>query len=231
MSPNTLMTIQTVLRGIIALALTRVILRRPEMRNLRWLAVVFYGNALTGLFQMTAIGQAAFIIIQASLAMFVHETFYKDRPSPVLVFVYASIFGLLPGVIALLAGEQMPSMSPASPVVLNWLWHAVAGYQAYKAIADNRFVEDWVKGRYLMMVGYSLVIALPLIITSFLPRSAPSWTGLIFPTCLIISIILQYLVWGMPEALRRWLNRNYQSPVPETEAAMTEEEIMRGAKT
>lgn len=230
MSPTSLMTIQTILRGIIALALTRVILRRPEMRNLRWLAVVFYGNALTGFFQQTAIGQAAFILIQAALAMFVHETFYKDRPSPVLVFLFASIFGQLPGVIALATGGQSSSMSPASPIVLNWLWHAVAGYQAYQAISGNRFVEDWVKGRYQMMVGYSLVIALPLIVLAFLPKPAPSWTGFIFPTCLIVSIILQYLVWGMPDFFRRWLNRNYQSPVPETEAAMTEEEIMRQTK-
>jgi hypothetical protein len=34
----------------------------------------------------------------------------------------------------------------------------------------------------------------------------------------MIALVLQYLAWGMPAALRRYLNRNYQPPVVSVEA-------------
>jgi hypothetical protein len=44
----------------------------------------------------------------------------------------------------------------------------------------------------------------------------------------IVSLVLQFLVWIMPESFQQWLNRNYQEPAQdEAELALSEEEIMR----
>ncbi|MBN2005723.1 MAG: hypothetical protein JXA21_20370 [Anaerolineae bacterium] len=246
MHPNVTMTITWILvlaRLIIAVQLTRVG-RRQKLPNLFWLAAFFYitgigdiGVTLSPMFP----GLLRPFIVSAGLgevmlAMFVQMTFYKDRKSPYPIFIFLALV-----VLAFDAFEAqfLPYHSP-----FNWLWIIWAGAQAYKRIAKNQTVEDWVKVRYKLVIAYALIsLAGPLwtimaLVGRFFAPSFGTWlfestpllvaqVGILI--CATIGIAMQYLAWIMPEKYRKWLNRNYQSPIQEEpESGLTEEEIMQG---
>ena len=66
-----------------------------------------------------------------------------------------------------------------------------------------------------------------LFIVPLLPVSPGSMTfyRLVWPLTMMASVVLQYLAWGMPGPLKRYLNRNYHAPAGLQ--GMTEEELLR----
>ncbi|MBN2117292.1 MAG: hypothetical protein JW730_12010 [Anaerolineales bacterium] len=247
MFPIVTMTITWILvvaRFIIAVQLTRVG-RRQQLPNLLWLAGFFYitgiGDIFITLSPVTNLMWPFFLAVglaEVMLVMFIHKTFYQDRKSPYLIFMVIAL--------AILAADMFyPSFLPYySP--FNWLWLIWVGYQAYKKIASDPAVEDWVKVRYKLIVAYSLAaLAAPLytiltLIALFIPAMA-GW--LYIPASILVAqvgilvfvtigIVLEYLAWVMPEGYRRFLNRNYQPPARDkAELELSEEEIMRKLKT
>jgi len=166
--------------------------------------------------------------------MFIQKTFYQDRKSPFPIFMGLALIVLAADI---LYAEFLPYHSP-----FNWLWLVWAGYQAYRRIADDQAVDDWIKARYKLVIAYSgLSLVAPLWTILFLiAMVVPAVAAFIYaPTNILIAqvgilafvtagIVLQYLAWIMPEKYREWLNRNYQPPAKEAaEADLTEEEIMR----
>jgi hypothetical protein len=95
----------------------------------------------------------------------------------------------------------------------------------------DRHVEDWIKWRYRLMIFYAAFLLISPINTTvnFLaPGTLPSsaWTQ-------VVAGAVQYLVWVMPEAFRRFLNRKYQPALPNAgfSLEMSEEEILRQFQT
>ena len=207
--------------------------REKGLSNLRWLAVYFVltclGDiALTFLKSrwMFALGQS---LGDMTLVMFIHQTFYKDRKSPYLIFLaIAALYGVF-GVAIGLNKPMPPSPTPIDGFI--WGWLIVVSSQAYRQISVDKQVEDWVKWRYRLMIGYAAFLLISPINTTvnFLaPGTLPSsaWTQ-------VVAGAVQYLVWVMPEAFRRFLNRNYQ-PIAQNACfsfEMSEEEILRQFQT
>ncbi len=245
MFPVLTMTITWILvlaRLIIAIQLTRVG-RRQKLPNLLWLAAFFYitavGDILLTFSPFNNVLLKPFFVAaglgEVMMVMFVQKTFYQDRKSPFLIFMLLAL-----GVLAAdaLYAQFIPYHSP-----FNWLWLIWAGYQAYKRIAADRTVEDWVKMRYKLVIAYAAVSLVgPIwtmmsLIGTYIVPSFLIW--LLAPTPILVAqvgtlvfatigIVMQYLAWIMPEKYRAWLNRNYQPPVrEEAESNLTEEEIMR----
>jgi hypothetical protein len=110
---------------------------------------------------------------------------------------------------------------------IAWLWHFRAGWEAYRVIRKDPQVEDWVKGRYKLMLWYSGLYLLPSLTITLRNLTGIQALTLVMPFALITAVIMQFLAWIMPKGFQRWLNRNYQPPVFETvELKQSEEEIM-----
>ncbi|HEX2997214.1 MAG TPA: hypothetical protein VHP14_20495 [Anaerolineales bacterium] len=254
MFPIVTMTITWILviaRFIIAVQLTRVG-RRQKLPNLLWLAAFFYitgtGDIFITLSPMTKLLWPFFLAVglgEVMLVMFIHKTFYQDRKSPYLIFMVIALGILVVDLISLRVNPTTTYLPHYNP--FNWLWLIWVGYQAYKKIATNPAVEDWVKARYRLIIAYSLAaLAAPLYsiisIVPYISQSFGAWfytepTGptiqliaqvgiLVFVT---IGIALEYLAWVMPENYRKWLNRNYHSPVHD-KTELSAEEVMRKLK-
>lgn len=248
MFPIVTMTITWILvvaRFIIAVQLTRVG-RQQKLPNLLWLAGFFYitgiGDIFVSLSPVTNLTWPFFLAVglgEVVMVMFIQTTFYQDRKSPYLIFMVLAVAILVVDMIAWSNSAYVPYYSP-----FNWIWLIWVAYQAYKKIAANPAVEDWVKARYKLIIAYSLAaLAAPLYsIISLFALVSPSFAAwfynspstpiiqvgaqvviLIFAT---IGIALEYLAWVMPEKYLQWLNRNYQAPAPDK----AEEEIMRKLK-
>ncbi|MBN1428858.1 MAG: hypothetical protein JXB07_10775 [Anaerolineae bacterium] len=244
MFPIVTMTITWILvvaRFIIAVQLTRVGLRQ-KLPNLLWLAAFFYITGLGDIFltlsPVTNLLWPFFLAVGLSevmLVMFIQKTFYQDRKSPYLVFMAIALAILAADMIT---AQFLPYYSP-----FNWLWLIWVGHQAYKRIAADRAVEDWVKARYKLIIAYSLAaLVAPLYtILTLIAMVVPAVAGLLYsPTALLVAqvgilifvtigIVLEYLAWVMPGRYQQWLNRNYQ-PTVQDEVELSEEEIMSQLK-
>ncbi len=243
MFPIVTMTVTWVLvvaRLVIAVQLTRVA-RRQKLPNLLWLAAFFYltgiGDIFATLAPVTNLYRPFLILVGLSeimMVMFIQKTFYQDRKGPFLIFMGIAFIILA---VDSLYAMYLPYNSP-----FNWLWLLWIGYQAYKKIAADQAVDDWIKARYKLMIVYSgLALVAPLwTLLSLIGMVVPAVLAVLYaPTAVLIAqvgilafvtvgIVLQYLAWVMPERYRQWLNRNYQPLVKEAvEASLTEEEIMR----
>lgn len=251
MHPTVTMTITWILvvaRYIIAVQLTRVGLRQ-KLPNLLWLAAFFYitgtGDIFITLSPVTNLLWPFFLAVgvgEVMLVMFIHKTFYQDRKSPYLIFIVIALAILVADMVSLRVNPEQTYLPHYNP--FNWLWLIWVGSQAYKKIASNPAVEDWVKARYRLIIAYSLaalvaplysiISIFALVIPSFAAWFYTGTTGPIIQLIaqvgilafVTIGIVLEYLAWVMPEKYRKWLNRNYQPPVPDK----AEEEIMRKLK-
>lgn len=238
----TITWILVVARFIIAIQLTRVG-RRNKLPNLLWLAAFFYITGIGDIFITLSPVTNNFIwpfflavsLGEIVMVMFIQKTFYQDRRSPYLIFMAIAV-ALLALNMYSVSVLPLPYYSP-----FNWLWLIVVGYLAYKKIAADPMVEDWVKARYKLVIAYSLAaLAAPLYtILSFVSFYVPSLAmGLFSPTGILLAqvtilifvtlgIVLEYLAWVMPERFRLYLNRNYQPAVQDTDLGLSEEEILR----
>lgn len=220
--------VMMVLRLGIGLILLRLALRGS--RNLHWLAACFYLNFLV-LFlsgpRLTIAAQAVVIAIQVCLAMFTHTTFYQNRRSPIR-FVLGGV--LVVGAPALYLISQSPQGYGFRLILLigaaNWAWHALAAWQARRKLSADPSIEDWIKARYLIVVAYAAVMS-ALFLIPFVPMvpGSMAFYRWVWPGAMMVSVVLQYLAWGMPGPLQRFLNRNYRPPA--VLQGVTEEELLR----
>lgn len=225
---NTIVTsIMLVLRLGIGLILFRLALN-PKYRNLHWLAAVFYLNFLNIFLRGSAfapLSQVVMIVIQICLALFTHTTFYQHRRSPVAWVIGGLVAA---GSASLYLSSQAPSYRALQLMwmmcAVNWFWHALVALQVWRKLRPDHAIEDWIKTRYAMVVVYAAIMG-----TLFLvPFGGSSLGRLTWYGAMMVALVLQYLAWGMPAALRQYLNRGYRTPVGDEQAlAMTDEEVMR----
>jgi len=184
--------------------------------------------------------QEIFITIGFILAViFTNLTFYKNRKSPaklilIVVIVLAIIQLIFHGMMAI---ERTPLIYylkvsfdlPYNFLVFNWM--AWSSYSAYK-IVKNQDIEPWIKVRYRLISILSFIMSFHGIPEFFQPYNTPWGTPsniisvLVFGTTAVLAVIFSVgflLAWLMPNWLKKYLNRNYQT-VKDSE--YTEEELM-----
>jgi len=235
--------ILVIARFIIAIQLTRVG-RRENLPNLLWLAAFFYitgtGDIFFTLSTFTNFLWPFFLSVglgEIMLVMFIHKTFYQDRKSPYLIFMFVAVVFLLANIFSTFFAFWSP---------FNWIWLIVVANQAYKHVAINPMVEDWIKARYKLVIAYSLVTLFPPLYTILwiVAMAIQPLADLIFSPvggiiALVVNVgfstvgvVLAYLAWVMPEKYRLYLNRNYQPPVQDKAGMeLSEEEIISKLKS
>ncbi len=113
-----------------------------------------------------------------------------------------------------------------------WGWQAVLSFMAYRDLRNDRTVEDWVKARYLIWFGYTVMMFV-ISTRMLLPLPYAQFEYYITTPLVILAGIAQYITWVMPESVRNFLNRNYQ-PVPMASPAemmaMAEAELAKQGK-
>jgi hypothetical protein len=156
--------ILVIARLVIAIQLTRVALRQ-KLPNLLWLAGFFYitgiGDVFITLSPITMLLWPFNLLVglaEIVMVMFIQKTFYRDRKSPFLIFMILALvvfaFALYNAFFLEFNGVHYSGLPYYSP--FNWIWLILVGYQAYKKIAADPVVEDWVKARYKLVIAYSL---------------------------------------------------------------------------
>ncbi len=222
-------------RLVTALVLLRLSVQK-NLPNLRWLALGFLTTVIDLPFAAAPyvpfVDKAISYITYFCFAMFVVRTFYQGKRSPFVPFwvVFTifyipmfwlasqfmfeatgvafpqNIFVAMPDNLPMRLFERIDSIIYGTLHISVWLWHAIAGFQASKIIAADGNVENWVKGRYRLIVIYSCLQALvgvTMISRPFVPSIAIVLTLLL----VILTTTMQFLVWVMPEWFRLWLNR------------------------
>ena len=215
-----LLVVLTMVRLWIALQLF-LTARQSKLNNLYWLAGLF-ALAVYSLFTPSSVSPLSsypifhfgFIAGHFCLAMFIHTTFYRDRKSPIYLMLGLLVLAFVVDIYAFTINDINLAGIMASVGLVNWLWHLLIARSAYAKIASDQGVENWVKARYRLMMVY---IVMMLLITAQVVASssnlAPYISPVLFQVGLLIiiaSIILQFLVWVMPESFRQWLNRSQQ---------------------
>lgn len=184
--------------------------------------------------------QEIFITIGFILAViFTNLTFHKNRKSPaklilIVVIVLAIIQLIFHGMMSI---ERTPLIYylkvsfdlPYNFLVFNWM--AWSSYSAYK-IVKNQDIEPWIKVRFRLISILSFIMSFHGIPEFFQPYDilwgTPSnlISVLVFGTTAVLAVIFSvgfFFAWIMPNWLKKYLNRNYQT-VKDSE--FTEEELM-----
>lgn len=195
--------------------------RRFHLSNLYWLAGLF-ALAVYSLFVPSSespfssypIFHFGFIAGHFCLAIFIHTTFYRERKSPIYIVLGLLVLALLVDIYAFSVNNINFAGMAACVGLVNWVWHLLVARSAYVQIAHDPSVENWVKSRYKLMITYIIMM---LWITAQTAVSSSDLSVYLSPMLLrigllviIASIILQFLVWVMPEPFRIWLNRTQQ---------------------
>lgn len=187
-----------------------------KLPDMYWLAANFAAAAVGNMFAMVFYVPVASMIFMITsgicTVVFVHRVFYRDRKSP-----YLFIIGLLLvlGVVQMYSVITNPANSSAMTQLgfaVVWGWQAALSFIAYRDLRNDRTVEDWVKGRYLMWFGYTAMMFV-LSTRMLLPLPYAAFEYYITTPLVILAGIVQYITWAMPESVRNYLNRNYK-PVP-----------------
>ena len=223
-------------RLLIAIKLIQMAVHK-KMRNLLWLAIAFYIYAVFYLFGLPSIYNLFWLRWNSLgivfIALFTNETFYMDRRSPLKRLLVFTLLCIVTGLCLTLSSNptSLPALIGGGMInlanIVNWGWHGLAARKAYKAIAAEKSVPDWVKARYQLIFVYSLLIP----ITAVLAVSQPlqiTWLSLITGLFLLVILLIQFLAWVMPEPFRRYLSRNENSEnTNQTVEPLSEEEIMQ----
>ena len=216
-----------------------LVLRRTKMKNLLTLAVVFLINAVSFAFTFDFSNNSFLFYTLIDIAMVFHlifteQTFFSGRKSPLKFILPSSL--VLGTINAVTIGiytmdNTLTDMFLIGKIffALNhyvvWGWFLFVAYTSYKKLSGNSAIEDWVKARYRLMIYYAVLIIVPATLLIF----SASQTDVVTITAAVLAMvswILQFVVWVMPETIRRILNRNYVSPVNEADMSLTEEEIL-----
>lgn len=211
-----------------------IVARRNNLPNLFWLSAAFiasaigvifvdFGNNPLGKLNISKWMINGFIFfINLILIQFIRTTFYKNKPSPHRIFEGVHlILGVLGFYGLSQSGNDSFSLSPyvASLSISNMLvllWQSVIAVRSLQSISDDDSVEDWVRARYQLIFWHSITGAIyaltnaAWIALSISPGVVAGLMGLVILLTSIITTILQFLAWVMPEPFRKWLNRNQQ---------------------
>ena len=93
---------------------------------------------------------------------------------------------------------------------------SIVAAQSLQSISNDDSIEDWVRARYQLIFWHSVTGAIyaltnaAWISLSIDPGVVASLMGLVILLSSIITTVLQFLAWVMPERYRKWLNRNQQ---------------------
>lgn len=199
--------------------------RNSNLKNIYWLAGLFALGIYSIFTPLTTsplknywFFHLGFILGHFCLAMFIHTTFHRSRYSPVSVILGLIILAFFVDIYALAVDNLVLAGIMTGVGLVNWAWHFIVSWQAYRTIADDVTVEDWVKARYLLMLTYVVLIvfsSLQVFLSSTNFIAVPSFVTALGILFVILSIIFQFLVWVMPESFRKWLNRNQQARTEE----------------
>ena len=237
-----LLIILTIVRFWIGLQLF-LTARKSKQSNLYWLAAVFVfaiysiftpiANSPLGSYWVFHLG---FIAGHFCLAMFIHSTFYRGKNSPIAFMLGLMVVAFFIDIYALSINDLNLVGIVASVGIINWFWHLIVASSAYRLIAADSSVEKWVKARYRLMGVYIVMILLTtaqvVVSTTNLSPYIPGWVLSVNIVIILGSIILQFLVWVMPESFRRWLNREKTArPVHEEQHALSVMDVFGTAMT
>lgn len=216
-----------------------IVARRNNLPNLFWLSAAFVASAIGVAFvdfSNNPLGKLdiskwminGFIfLINLILIQFIRTTFYQNKPSPHRIFEGIHLLLGAMGFYGLSqSGNDSFSLSPyvASLSISNMLvllWQGAIAVQSLQSVANDSSVEDWVRARYQLIFWHSATGALYALTNaawiglSIKPGVAAALMGLVILLTSIITTILQFLVWVMPEPFRNWLNRNQQKNAEE----------------
>jgi hypothetical protein len=236
MMPLPLLVILILARVVISIQLTRVAYRQ-SLPNLFWLAAFFLltsAGDIALVFNLFWIFGLCVGLGEIVMVMFIHQTFYRDRKSPYLIFLAIAILFAVADFKISLAATKLLAFNPC-----NWVWLIVISYQSYQLIKADKTVEDWIKVRYKLVIAYSVVALVTPMLTvmgiasHFLPFIITILDslalGFVVLGSLIAFVVLEYLAWVMPQPYRRFLNRSYQ-PIEQNHDfsfEMSEEEVLR----
>lgn len=231
-SINALLIILALLRLGIGIQLVRSGWRN-RLPNLYWLGAVFLITFLgipfyiegtpfyTWPYSPWAMNGVTFATGVCNI-IFIHQTFYSGKQSPVAVFLFVHLLFGLAGFYALYSMPQNATM--LNPWVafftvslsLIWAWHSYVAFSAYAALRDDVAVEDWIKARYRLMIAFSVMLLVSNLASvirvgffgGLVTTPMGGFVGLLGLLTNIFGVVLQFLAWVMPEAFRLWLNRN-----------------------
>lgn len=218
--------------------------RKSHLINLYWLAASFV-LALYNIFAPQLkdsplanpwIFTVGFIAGHICLAMFIHTTFYRGRQSPVAFIIFLFVIALAISLYFTSINEINLATVVSGVVLVNWIWHLIVAQDAYSTIANDASVEKWVKERYKLMMVYIVLFILSSVLTVLNSTSLSVFIppALVPASILLViaSIILQFLVWVMPEPFRLWLNRTQPvRPVVEEQQSVSALDIFGTAMT
>jgi hypothetical protein len=223
--------------------------RKNALTNLYWLAMAFVLFGAGAAFAPTAGNPLGLLPLSfwlfiglsmvsvAAVIQFVRGTFYRGRPSPApwmwglwIILAGLSLYGVA---VSASPDQQNPLVAAGQVLIcIIFAWQAWAGYEAWREVAREKTVEDWIKGRYQLVVGYSLCqfVASLGSIVRILGAGGGSGNALGASMALVtlgfnIAVVgLSYLAWAAPAGFYRWLNRNYSAVEVKD---INEEEVMR----
>lgn len=197
--------------------------RKTHLNNLYWLSGMFI-LAVYSLFSVLPGGSPlenpwifnlGFIAGQFCLTMFIHTTFYRGRKSPVVIILGIFVLALFANLYLLSVNNSKLATVVAGVSLINWIWHLIVAGAAYRAIAQDQGVEKWIKIRYRLMMVYIVLITISsiqsVIVNTSLAFIIPPAAVPLSILFVIGSIVLQFLVWAMPEPFRLWINRDQKA--------------------
>jgi len=223
--------------------------RQNKLTNLYWLAAAFVLFGVGAAFAPTAGNPLGFLpssfwlfiglvlISVFATIQFVSQTFYRNRPNPAPWMYGAAVvlggLGLYGVALSPAPDQDHPLVAAAQVLIcLVFAWQAWAGYEAWRGVAHEKTVEDWVKGRYQLVIWYSagqFVASLGSIVRILGAGggSGNALGALMAVVTLLFNIAvvaLSYLAWAAPQGYYRWLNRNYKAVEV---GEINEEEVMK----
>ncbi|MFX1567654.1 MAG: hypothetical protein ACFFCV_04715 [Promethearchaeota archaeon] len=166
--------------------------------------------------------------------IFTNRTFYKDTESKAkLVLIIVIILGMIQIIFFIINERSLYYIRvsldvPYTLLVFNWL--AFSSYRVYLRIKIEN-IQPWIKLRYKMIFIFSFILSLNNILEFFQPRGV-FWGDPNHPISLIVFGLTAIIVvcfsigfslaWLMPNALKKYFNRNY---TPIKDVHLSEEEL------
>ena len=238
---NIVLIIMIGIRSIIGIQLV-ISARKSNMKNLYILALYYLVGSFGLPFKLDFM-DSQFILMfflnfaQLILLIFIHQTFYVQKKSPLLIIFIISFLTSVVSVFILglyildpTIGENLPYIAQvigAVAGIVTFGWLVTIAWKSYSRIAPSTTIEDWLKMKYKLIILYSIIIIIPLCFY-FIPDSTAQGSPLIIPMGIlaIFGWIVQYFTWVMPEKLVQYFNRNYTGETT-LDQLPSEDEIMK----
>lgn len=217
--------------------------RKTKKNNLLILLIFFLMNAVTLLFLI--FGNITLYDVSTILTMtigliFIDRTFYQDRKSPFkLLLTLTLVLGALTIItftmyeLSIIFQQNVAffihNIFLGALFVIFGLWSFIAASGSLKSFSSSDAVEPWVKGRYKLVIFYSICIVLVGSLTPFTPvEGTVNWALLVILVANILRIAGETITWIMPNFLKKYFNRGFTST--DIGEELSEEEILEAMK-